>query len=171
VESKEQELEEKKKKKGGYLGWRGLTALSAVGALAAGGALYAQKETLSRGYSWVSDHLEFIGTLRKSQELSDRTIRLNSLDSVRFSCYYTLLTNKSSIVDGADRTFVLLPKGDLLKSRFHAQENVQASDEVAAHTGMFLREKNSGYDSMLRGIAGAIKEHWRCVFLCEVERL
>lgn len=136
---------------GGFFGWKSIAAISAAGALAAGGALYTQKDNIGRGFSWITDHLEFIGTLRRTEELSQRTVQVNSIPKVKFSCYYTLLKAKS-VVDGGPRTFIVLPKGDLLKSRFHAQENASAADEVGAHTTMFQRDRNSGYDDLMRGV-------------------
>lgn len=149
-------IQEKAAKQTGGLGWKSIAAISAAGALAAGGALYSQMETIGRGYSWITAHLEFISTLRDTDQLSERTVKVNSIEQVRFSCYYTLLTSKKSILTGGDRTFVVLPKGELLKSRFHAQENSAAEDEVAAHMSMFISAQNSGYDKMRDGIAAEI---------------
>lgn len=157
VEAQAEQKAIEEKKSGGKLGWKSIAAISAAGALAAGGALYSQKATLGRGYAWITDHLEFIGTLRATEQLSQRTVKVNSIDNVKFSCYYTLLTSKKSILTGGDRTFVVLPKGELLKSRFHAQENSLAEDEVAAHTGMFSLRTNSGYEQMRNDIAAEIQ--------------
>lgn len=143
-------IEEKKTSAG--FGWKSIAAMSAAGVVAAGGALYAQKDTIGRGFSWITDHLEFIGTLRRPEELSQRTVKVNSIEGVKFSCYYTLLTSKKSVLDGGDRRFVVLPKGDLLRSRFHPQENPNAADEVAAHTSMFNKDANAGYPTMLDNI-------------------
>lgn len=149
-------IEEKEGKKSSGLGWKSIAAISAAGALAAGGALYSQKETIGRGYTWITDHLEFISTLRATEQLSQRTVKVNSIEQVKFSCYYTILTSKKSILTGGDRTFVVLPKGELLKSRFHAQENSLAEDEVAAHTSMFVPSMNSGYEQMRNDVAADI---------------
>lgn len=143
--------------------WKSIAALSAAGALAAGGALYTQKETLSRGFSWISDHLEFIGTLRKQEELSARTVSVNSIDGVFFSCYYTSLAAVKGSAE--ERLFISLPKGQLLRSRFHASKNTIAQDEVTAHTTMFTRALNSDYDRLVREVRAEIGEWSRSLIL------
>ncbi|CCG80659.1 Putative uncharacterized protein [Taphrina deformans PYCC 5710] len=148
---RKQKAIEPKSSTGTSFGWKSIAAISAAGAFAAGSALYSQKDKIGRGLSWITDHLEFIGTLRRTEELSERTVKVNSIENVKFSCYYTRLTSKS-VIDGGPRTFIVLPKGELLKSRFHPQENARATDEVGSHTSMFVRDKNSGYDEMLRAI-------------------
>lgn len=140
------------------LGWKSIAAISAASVVAAGGALYSQKETLGRGYSWVTGHLEFVGVLRKPEELSQRTLKINSIPEVHFSLYYTTLGPKRSAATDSIRTFVVLPRGELLKSRFHSQVNEIAEDEVAAHTSMFSAQKNSGYALLRDQICAEIHE-------------
>ncbi|ORY80923.1 hypothetical protein BCR37DRAFT_60094 [Protomyces lactucae-debilis] len=136
-------------------GWKSIAAASAAGALVAAGAGYASKEHLARGFTWITDHLEFISILRDEAGLSQRTVAVNSIDSVHFACFYTAIPPTSGTA--SDRTFVVLPKGQLLKSRYIRQENREARDEVAAHTTMF-RDVNSGYTTMLEQATSLIAE-------------
>jgi pimeloyl-ACP methyl ester carboxylesterase len=138
-------------------GWKAIAAASTAGALVAAGAGYASKDHLARGFSWITDHIEFISILRDEAGLSKRTVAVNSIDCIQFVCFYTVIPKTPTTA--TDRTFVVLPKGALLKSRWIQQENKEARDEIAAHTSMF-RTSNTGYITMLEQIS-ALLNRWQ----------
>ena len=143
VDQKQKVIEQKPTSASSY-GWKSLAAIGAASAVAVGGALYSQKDTIGRGFQWITGHLAFVSVLRKAEELSQRTVKVNSIEDIDFTLYYTELTPTGIL----PRTFISLPKGDALKARFHAQRNANAVDEVAAHTTMFSNSKNSGYNEL-----------------------
>jgi hypothetical protein len=148
----------------------------AAGAVVAGGAaaLYSQRERLSAGWKWASDHLLFVGELFKPENLRKR------VESVETECrargggcanIYTNLGKGASggygiteSIAGKERTFCNLPV-QVEKERKEIKDNAssstkskrpegmkwvksineKASDETTAHVSMFIPRDNPGF--------------------------
>ncbi|KAL9622145.1 MAG: hypothetical protein Q9160_003488 [Pyrenula sp. 1 TL-2023] len=139
----------------------------AAGAIAAGGAaaLYSQKDKINLGWTWVSDHLVFVGCLLRAEELKQRLKRVGTVtrsNSIGFANCYTLLGKtalegpETSEHDGAAkrRTFARLPPGKVESGQVEVDgdglrwinaRNNKAKDETSAHVSMFYPRDNPGY--------------------------
>lgn len=139
----------------------------AAGAIAAGGAaaLYSNKDKINLGWTWVSDHLVFVGSLLRAEELKQRLKRVGTVTrskSVGFANVYTILGKpalgaaETSEGDGAAkrRTFARLPPGKVESGqvevdgdglRWTLARNNKAKDEISAHVSMFYPRDNPGY--------------------------
>lgn len=147
--------------------WTTIAGAVGAAALAAGGGAiaYQKRQTLGSGFSWIQDHLQFVGTLIKGGELASRTKRICACPGIGFEVWYTALRDakkdsgggpsgignrgkSSENYDASRRTFCILPQGGDLLAHFHEQRNTKADDEIAAHTTMFLPAENPGYYHM-----------------------
>lgn len=141
----------------------------AAGAVAAGGAAaYLKRDTITEGWSFIGSHLEFVGCLAKGEELKtrlERVVRLNKEKHVGFANLITVLGRAAPAVkkDGTavaggfveigtvegiapnERTFCTIPKSEKNRRFFEKAKNDKATDEMAAHMGMFTAKENSGY--------------------------
>ena len=136
--------------------WAKVAALSgAAAALAAGGAAaagYIKKEDITASIGWVSSHLEFVGALYRTDELTARLTRIADTPGVGFANLFTslggdrLTTASVLCAAGMERTFCTLPPdGTPLRKKFFRCINVRADDEVGAHVSMFEAKTNPGY--------------------------
>lgn len=133
--------------------WGGIKTWGAVGAasVAAVGALsYFAKDP-------IVNHLQFVSVLYKPDDLSRRMKRLEEINQVGFTNFYTVVipspSSSSSAAaaedgDAGDRTFCNVPreKGE----KWIRQENGVVKDEVDAHCGMFSRGGNDHFEEMCR---------------------
>ncbi|KAI0663247.1 hypothetical protein C8Q70DRAFT_956954 [Cubamyces menziesii] len=126
-------------------------AYAVGGALLAGaaaGTAYYKRDDIGVGYTWVSDHLKYVGNLWNQAELEERLRKLLEIESrmgVLFHTFYTYLP-ASPPVNPTPRTFAVLPRQNTpLGTHFVANRNTLASDEIQAHTGMFDSKTNDGY--------------------------
>ncbi|KAI9001402.1 hypothetical protein BD414DRAFT_431911 [Trametes punicea] len=126
-------------------------AYAVGGALLAGaaaGTVYYKRDDIGVGYTWVSDHLKYVGNLWSQAELEARLNKLLEIESrmgVLFHTFYTYLP-PSPPAYPSTRTFAVLPRPNTpLSSHFVANRNTLASDEIQAHTGMFDSKTNDGY--------------------------
>ncbi|OAL27464.1 hypothetical protein AYO20_09747 [Fonsecaea nubica] len=143
----------------------------AAGAVVAGGAaaLYSQREKLSAGWKWASDHLLFVGELFKPEHLRKRVESLEQECKERGAGCANLYTNLgkgasggygiTETLAGRERTFCNLPvhvSRDRKEGRDTMQEtsngfkwikavNDKASDETTAHVSMFIPRDNPGF--------------------------
>ncbi|KPI38650.1 uncharacterized protein AB675_4266 [Cyphellophora attinorum] len=146
----------------------------AAGAVAAGGAaaLYSQRDKISAGWTWASDHLLFIGDLARAENLRRRVEMLEKATGERGAKCMNLYTNlgkgrKEGTVTGhaGRRTFVNLPakvgtsssstvssakgkSGEATKAggmAWHEAVNDKAADEIAAHCSMFTPKDNPNF--------------------------
>lgn len=141
----------------------------AAGAVAAGGAAaYLKRDTITEGWSFIGSHLEFVGCLARGEELKtrlDRIVQLNTERNIGFANLITVLGKAASAVkkDGTtvaggfveigavegvepnERTFCTIPKSEKNRRFFEKAKNDKATDEMAAHMGMFTAKENSGY--------------------------
>lgn len=139
----------------------------AAGAIAAGGAaaLYSQKDKLNLGWTWVSDHLVFVGCLLRAEDLKQRLRRagqIASSQSIGLANMYTVLGKGALQVSETseesnpekNRTFTRLPPGkvedgqveiDTDGLRWTMARNNKAKDEISAHVSMFYPRDNPGY--------------------------
>ena len=146
----------------------------AAGAVVAGGAaaLYSQREKLTAGWQWATDHLLFVGELFKPENLRRRVDNVESACKERGAGCAILYTNLgkgaregygiSASLAGKERTFCNLPvhvtkEGREIKdsSAKHVGEpsgfqwiktvNDKATDETTAHVSMFFPRENPGY--------------------------
>ncbi|CDO71370.1 hypothetical protein BN946_scf184908.g128 [Trametes cinnabarina] len=103
-------------------------AYAVGGALLAGaaaGTAYYKRDDIGVGYTWVSDHLKYVGSLWSQEELEARLNKLLEIESQMGVLFHTYDT----------------PLG----KHFVANRNTLASDEIQAHTGMFDSKTNDGY--------------------------
>ncbi|KAI9069227.1 hypothetical protein FKP32DRAFT_1617478 [Trametes sanguinea] len=126
-------------------------AYAVGGALLAGaaaGTAYYKRDDIGVGYTWVSDHMKYVGNLWNQDELEARLSKLLEIESrmgVLFHTFYTYLPPSPPAYQ-TPRTFAVIPRQDTpLGSHFVANRNTLASDEIQAHTGMFDSKSNDGY--------------------------
>ena len=153
----------------------------AAGAVAAGGAaVYAKRDQITEGWSWIGSHLEFVGCLMRGEELKtrlDRIVSLREEKGVGFADLVTVLAPKAGtsqavngsggmleITAGEERTFCTLPKKEKNKICFEKTVNGKASDEMMAHMTMFYPRDNPRYynmsDRAKELVAGWVDEAW-----------
>lgn len=153
----------------------------AAGAVAAGGAaVYAKRDQITEGWSWIGSHLEFVGCLMRGEELKtrlDKIVCLREEKGVGFADLVTVLAPKGGtsqaasgtggileITAGEERTFCTLPKREKNKICFEKTANGKASDEMLAHMTMFFPRDNPGYynmsDRAKELVAGWVDEAW-----------
>lgn len=143
--------------------WGKVAALGGAAAALAGGAAaaYMKRDEITQGFGWVSSHLEFVGTLTKSDELNSRISRAAGVDGVGFANFFTSLGDKrgSPLFDGKERTFCTVPpSSSLLRRHWHRAVNTRADDEVGAHTGMFHAKTNPAYYELAETARNLITE-------------
>lgn len=147
----------------------------AAGAVVAGGAaaLYSQREKISAGWMWASEHLLFVGELFKPEYLRKRVENVEEACSERSGGCANLYTNLgkgaregygiTASLAGKERTFCNLPV-DVGKDAKDAKDtkgsadrqtrggfqwikaiNNKATDETTAHMAMFIPRDNPGF--------------------------
>ncbi|KAH8830428.1 hypothetical protein DL96DRAFT_1707253 [Flagelloscypha sp. PMI_526] len=130
----------------------GTAAFALGGALIAGataGGAYWKKDDLNIGYSWFTDHMKYVGNLWEEEAMKarmDNLRRVMESDKILFRNYYTFIPATPPAFF-QPRTFVLLPKPEEapLERYFVKSQNHLATDELAAHTGMFSGGTNGGF--------------------------
>lgn len=134
-------------------GWWAPAAYAVGGALLAGaaaGTAYWKREDINTSYTWMSDHMKYVGTLWEKDALKARVERLLEIESdlgVVFRTFYTYLPPQRP-ANPSPRTFIILPDNKAsshFSSHFLQSPNSLASDEISAHTGMFDAKTNDGY--------------------------
>lgn len=135
--------------------WRTVAAYTGTtGALAAAGvAAYMNREEIYQGYSWLQNHLQFVGVILKREQSRLKLARVTALEGFGFANLYTSL-GQTSVLPGAsfipERTFCALPPAQNPLSKVYRKEiNLVAKDEIDAHTCMFQEERNPGYNRLL----------------------
>ncbi|KAI9886927.1 MAG: hypothetical protein M1823_001219 [Watsoniomyces obsoletus] len=135
--------------------WRTIAAYTGTtGALAAAGvAAYMNREELYQGYTWIQNHLQFVGVIMKRGESRMKLARITALEGFGFGNLYTSLGQNPAMVGGAyipERTFCAIPPAkNPLSDKFRRELNLVAKDEIDAHTSMFKEDKNPGYHRLL----------------------
>ncbi|KAL6244027.1 hypothetical protein RBB50_008896 [Rhinocladiella similis] len=139
----------------------------AAGAVVAGGAaaLYSQREKISAGWQWASDHLLFVGELFKPEHLRRRVENVENAFKERGGGCANLYTNLgrgaqegygiTATLAGKERTFCNLPvfvskDGKEVKAgdggfKWSKAINDKARDETTAHVSMFFPRDNPGF--------------------------
>lgn len=143
----------------------------AAGAVVAGGAaaLYSQREKISAGWQWASDHLLFVGELFKPEYLRKRVQGVEEAFRERGGGCANLYTNLgrgaregygiTASVAGNERTFCNLPVSVIKDGKdtkaggggagggfkWVKTINDKAEDETTAHVSMFLPRENPGF--------------------------
>ncbi|CAG8639303.1 2021_t:CDS:2, partial [Dentiscutata heterogama] len=121
------------------LGTWGLAALA--GAALVGGAVYMQKDNVSKGVEWLGSHLEFVGILWKPEELKQRLENLIKIPDLTFHCFYTQIPPNETFY--SPRTFIVLPPPEMLS--YFSSTICVSKDEIEAHCYMFDPEQNHYY--------------------------
>lgn len=143
---------------GGYL-WAaaGAATMAVAGFGLASNAWGARPRTLEESYTWVADHLAFVGTLWDSAGHTQRIRQLDALvrtHNVFFRCWYTLIPPPLAPAGQEARTFIILPPSNTtLDHAFVPAVNTRATDEISAHKGMFKPAENSGYYALGADVA------------------
>jgi len=124
---------EKENKEASGWGWWAAGAIALVGAGVA--AAYTYSNEISEGIDWASGHLEFVSALYREKECRERIESIVE-SGLLFHCFYTQLKE-------SERTFIQAPPPKF-KTYFSKVISV-ASDEIAAHTGMFSPQYDASY--------------------------
>ena len=112
---------------------------------------FVSRESIGDGFTWMASHLKFVGALMKQTQLKARLDRLSQLKGIGIANFYTSLGENGYWTGGyfvPKRTFCAIPTGMEGDQIFREQPNTKASDEIAAHCGMFQPEKNARYEEM-----------------------
>ncbi|TQS32908.1 hypothetical protein Golomagni_06762 [Golovinomyces magnicellulatus] len=154
----------------GWSNWSKVAMVAgAASAVAAGGAAaWMNRDQISEGWSWMSSHLEFVGSLARAEELKKRVkcmVQVQEQLDVGFVNYYTRLGKAAApkqvsvvgTVLGKDRTFCNLPN-KMDAGDWRAAVNDKAADETTAHTTMFEMDENSGYKELMSGSTDLIAQ-------------
>lgn len=139
-------------------------AYAVGGALVAGaaaGTAYYRRDDIGSGYSWATDHLNYVRNLwdeealrKRMRDLIDAQVHLG----VIFRSFYTLLPPAPPSFS-SPRTFAILPqRTSRIAAHFIPARNNQAADEVQAHTNMFNPRSNDGYYQLGLDTAKIIRE-------------
>jgi hypothetical protein len=136
---------------------------------AAAGTAYYQREKLTTGYNWISDHMKFVGNLWDQRALAKRVegmIKIENELGILFQkcglscfvfnekpcskshCFHSLYVNlpPSPPQHVTSRTFIVLPsKSAPAFAHFIPACNKVTTDEIQAHMQMFSAESNDGY--------------------------
>lgn len=124
------------------------------------GLAYINRGNVGESFAWLSDHLTFVGSLLKQNELNRRLERLAALKGVGICDVYASLGENGYWSGGyfvPERTFCAVPAKDEPAARLFTRHVVGgASDEVKAHINMFKRDKNTEYEKMTNDAAQLI---------------
>ncbi|KAK3296391.1 uncharacterized protein B0H64DRAFT_461478 [Chaetomium fimeti] len=116
------------------------------------GLAYVNRGNVGRSFAWLADHFTFVGALLKQNELTRRLERLAALRGVGVRDVYVSLGENGYWSGGyfvPERTFCAVPGREEPEGRLFARHVVEgAKDEIAAHVGLFKREKNGDYEKM-----------------------
>ncbi|KAG1833428.1 hypothetical protein EV424DRAFT_1532911 [Suillus variegatus] len=139
-------------------------AYAVGGALVAGaaaGTAYYRRDDIGSGYSWATDHMNYVRNLWDEEALRKRMRDLIDVQvhlGVTFRSFYTLLPPAPPSFS-SPRTFVILPqRTSPIAAHFLPARNHQAADEVQAHTNMFNPRFNDGYYQLGLDTAKIIRE-------------
>ncbi|KAG1806643.1 uncharacterized protein HD556DRAFT_1436583 [Suillus plorans] len=139
-------------------------AYAVGGALVAGaaaGTAYYRRDDIGSGYSWATDHMNYVRNLWDEEALRKRMRDLVDVQvhlGVTFRSFYTLLPPAPPSFS-SPRTFVILPqRTSPVAAHFLPARNHQAADEVQAHTNMFNPRFNDGYYQLGLDTAKIIRE-------------
>ncbi|KAK0550319.1 hypothetical protein OC846_003704 [Tilletia horrida] len=136
---------------GARSGWGSAFYAAGGAALLAGGAAAIMKhqqirEGVGSSYTWVQDHIAFVGNLWDPVAQRERLDSLVALPTILFHCFYTELPVSKSQGHPRPRTFIILPPKQASSARsFTPFINSKATDEVDAHVSMFSSSKNPLY--------------------------
>ncbi|KAG0225098.1 hypothetical protein BGW42_004638 [Actinomortierella wolfii] len=135
----------------GSSGWGWGSVAVGVGALVAATtvAVVANKH-LQNGMSWVTSHIQFVGTLWDNNKLAMRMANVLLLP-LSFHCFYTQVKIPASASNGFRseyRTFIELTAIPEKIRPYFSPRNCSGQDEIEAHTEMFNPSKNIDYYQM-----------------------
>ncbi|KAF5242549.1 hypothetical protein FAUST_3261 [Fusarium austroamericanum] len=126
------------------------------------GLAYINRGNVGRSFSWLSDHVTFVGALLRQKELNRRLERIGSLKGVGIHDFYCSLGENGYWSGGyfvPERTFCAIPEES--HSAYPIFERCvmpKADDEVEAHMNMFRSEKHRGYKEMTERSAELVKK-------------
>jgi hypothetical protein len=124
------------------------------------GLAYVNRGNVGESFAWLSDHFTFVGALLKQNELNRRLERLAALRGVGVCDVYASLGENGYWSGGyfvPERTFCAIPAKEEPEAKLFARHVVEgAKDEIAAHVGLFKKEKNKDYERMQNDAAKLI---------------
>lgn len=126
----------------------GLAAVGIAGLAAAAGTTYMQKDRITENIGWATSHLDYVKELFETDQLNQRMSNIFETQPViNFHCFYTELPKLNTASN--DRHFIIVPTSKTepkgIHTKFTANQNSKASNEIIAHTTMFNQKLNSGY--------------------------
>jgi hypothetical protein len=126
------------------------------------GLAYINRGNVGESFAWLSDHFTFVGALLKQNELNRRLERLAALKGVGMCDLYVSLGENGYWSGGyfvPERTFCAVPGKDEPEAKLFTRHVIEgAKDEIAAHIGLFRKEKNKDYERMVNDSARLIVE-------------
>ncbi|RIB19811.1 hypothetical protein C2G38_2180846 [Gigaspora rosea] len=128
-------------KSSSYFGFNKWGLAAVAGAALVGGAVYMQKDNVSKSVEWLVSHLEFVGVLWKPEDLKQRVENLIKVPDITFHCFYTQIPPNESFF--SPRTFIVLPPPEILS--YFSSTTCVSKDEIDAHCFMFDPEHNHYY--------------------------
>ncbi|KAK4097459.1 hypothetical protein N658DRAFT_478795 [Parathielavia hyrcaniae] len=125
------------------------------------GLAYVNRGSVGESFAWLSDHFTFVGALLKQNELTRRLERLAALRGGVGVCVVYASLGENGYWSGGyfvpERTFCAIPARDEPEAGLFARHVVEgAADEIAAHIGMFKKERNKEYETMVNDLARRI---------------
>ncbi|KAH6839474.1 hypothetical protein B0I37DRAFT_235458 [Chaetomium sp. MPI-CAGE-AT-0009] len=121
------------------------------------GLAYVNRGNVGRSFAWLADHFTFVGALLKQNELTRRLERLAALRGVGVCDVYVSMGENGYWSGGyfvPERTFCAVPAREEPEARLFTRHVVEgAKDEIAAHVGLFKRERNGDYERMTNDAA------------------
>ncbi|KAK4039505.1 hypothetical protein C8A01DRAFT_47068 [Parachaetomium inaequale] len=124
------------------------------------GLAYINRGNVGESFAWLSDHFTFVGALLKQNELNRRLERLAALRGVGVCDVYASLGENGYWSGGyfvPERTFCAIPSKDEPEAKLFTRHVIEgAKDEIAAHVGLFQKEKNKNYERMTNDAAKLI---------------
>jgi hypothetical protein len=124
------------------------------------GLAYINRGNVGESFAWLSDHFTFVGALLKQNELNRRLERLAALKGVGVRDVYASLGENGYWSGGyfvPERTFCAVPGKDEPEAKLFTRHVIDgAKDEIAAHIGLFRKERNKDYERMVNDSAKLI---------------
>jgi hypothetical protein len=124
------------------------------------GLAYVNRGNVGESFAWLSDHFTFVGALLKQNELNRRLERLAALKGVGVCDVYASLGENGYWSGGyfvPERTFCAIPSKDEPEAKLFTRHVIEgAKDEIAAHVGLFRKERNNDYEKMTNDAAKLI---------------
>jgi len=124
------------------------------------GLAYVNRGNVGASFSWLSDHVTFVGALLRQNELNRRLERLGALRGIGVCDFYASLGENGMWSGGyfvPERTFCAVPGKEQEAAGIFKRHVVKGvEDEVVAHVGLFKKREGEAYEEMVSDAAGLV---------------